>query len=136
MHLGVLCVWYTQLANNCKKLEHVDLSGCREHLKDPNIATLTKGCRRLRTLDLSDSYSLTDSAIDSVVVNCDNIQFASLSRCHQITIPAMKQLAGKKGIKGINLFGCYQNVDLALQEFGIAINKEALSSLKFEEDMD
>jgi len=122
----------SSLAANCRKLEHIDLSGCREHLKDEDVATLIEGCRRLVTIDLSDSYILSDGAIDAIVANLDHAKYVSLSRCHQVTIPAMKRLAGKPGIKGINLFGCYQNVDVALKEFGIAINDQALCSLDFE----
>jgi len=122
----------SSLAANCRKLEHIDLSGCREHLKDSDVATLIDGCRQLVTIDLSDSYILSDNAIVAIITKLDHAKYVSLSRCHQVTIPAMKRLAGKPGIKGINLFGCYQNVDVALQEFGIAINDQALCSLNFE----
>lgn len=122
------------LATHAQNLIHLDLSGCREFMKDAHTEVLLQSCTKLKTIDLSDSYELTDSTVESIIRYLPFVENVSLSRCHRVTVPAMQNLAQKPGIKQINLFGCYQNVDLQLKELrpDLQVNAGVLSSIDFE----
>jgi hypothetical protein len=121
------------LATNCRGLEHLDVSGCREYITDGLVNQLVAGCTLLKTLDLSDSYVLTDESVNSMIEHLVQIESIALSRCHRINVPAMQNLARKPGLKAINLFGCYQEIDHQMKESAkhIAVNNMKLCALKF-----
>jgi hypothetical protein len=111
------------LAKNCPNLEHLDLSGfgrwfesCHpdrdyDIVSDESVEFLCSSCTKLKTLDLSDAYKLTDSAVFSIMQHLDQIEHISLSRCTRISAKAVERLAKKSGVKEINIFGLNMAVD-------------------------
>ena len=122
------------VSTNCTGLEHLDVSGCREYINDALVDRLVAGCTRLKTIDLSDSYVLTDESVNSILEHLPQIEHIAFSRCHRINVPAMKSLARKPGLKAINLFGCYQEIDQQLKECAkhISVNNMKLCALRFD----
>jgi F-box and leucine-rich repeat protein 1 (S-phase kinase-associated protein 2) len=121
------------VARHCQALEELDISGNREFLTDAHVETLTSSCRKLKVLDLSDSYILTDAAVKSILLYLDDLEQIALSRCHRINIPSFRQLAMREKVKALQLFGCYQNLEEELKESKTPceINNMALCQLEF-----
>lgn len=95
------------IAEHCKNLERLDLSGCCSEMTDDRVRDITVGTPKLQILDLSDCYHLTNDSIDHICDNLPQISSVSFSRCHLITVAAMWRLAKLSTLKNINLLGCY-----------------------------
>ena len=143
--LGVI----QSLAKNCGKLEHLDLSGfgrwfesCHpdsEHdiVSDESVEFLCSHCTKLKTLDLSDAYKLTDGAVVAIIEHLDQIEHVSLSRCTRISADAVERLARKPGMREINIFGL--NIDIATlgENFKtVAFNARFMSKLDCKDYID
>ena len=77
------------IAEHCKNLERLDLSGCCSEMTDDRVRDITVGTPKLQILDLSDCYHLTNDSIDHICDNLPEISSVSFSRCHLITVAAM-----------------------------------------------
>lgn len=95
------------VAKHCSKLKHLDLSGCSAEVTDSLVEAIVKGAPNLLTLDLSDCYSLTNTSISHICEHLKSLTTVSFSRCHQITVNSMLQLARLQTLKCVNLMGCY-----------------------------
>lgn len=69
-------------------------------------------CLRLSHCDdvFSDCYELNDQAILAMASFGHNLQSIAMSRCHNVTIAAVKELAKLPKLRSINVFGCYTDV--------------------------
>ncbi|CRL02788.1 CLUMA_CG015763, isoform A [Clunio marinus] len=61
----------------------LNISGCRKSLLDSHIQTLTRRCRNLVELDISDCTLLTSNCIENLM-SLDKLEYISLSRCYNI----------------------------------------------------
>lgn len=139
-HLEMLGVGWTQLGGKGVSAIHrygtclreLDISGCREDLDDAALKQIVLRCSKLEALDVSDCYKLSDTSINHITEFCKHLHQISLSRCHSITVAAMRVLAGKETLKAINLFGCYAVVFPHIREVcsHLEINKSPLSSIE------
>jgi hypothetical protein len=53
---------------------------------------------------------LNDQAILAMASFGHNLQSIAMSRCHNVTIAAVKELAKLPKLRSINVFGCYTDV--------------------------
>ena len=122
------------IARNCGQLEHLDFSGCREYVNDGHVEILVAGCTNLKTLDLSDSYTLTNKAANSIMKHLEQLEYLALSRCHRIEIGLIKELAVMEGLRCIQLYGCYPQIDEQLKEAKkhCSFNNNKLCQLRFD----
>mmetsp|Transcript_37702 Transcript_37702/g.98759 ORF Transcript_37702/g.98759 Transcript_37702/m.98759 type:complete len:427 (-) Transcript_37702:290-1570(-) len=116
--LRVLSVGWTKgtlgcgpfIAEHCSNLEHLDLSGMSFEITDTLVKRITAKSPRLRSLDLSDCYNLTNLAIDHVCDQLECIEYVAMSRCHRITSDPMWRLAKIPTLKSLKLIGCYPEI--------------------------
>lgn len=78
------------IAQHAPNIMHLDLSGAQEVITDADVHDLCVGCPKLRWLDLSDCYDLSDASIGHVLCHGHHLESIFLSRCHHITVGGMK----------------------------------------------
>ena len=80
------------LANDCHKLQNLDLSCC-SNISDTGVITLAQKCSALKKLDLN-STGVTDAGVSAVAKNCTNIEDLDLSDTdNRITDVALRAIA-------------------------------------------
>lgn len=67
-------------------------------------------CQALHVVDLSDCFNITDVGVEFMSKYGLGLQKVSLSRCHNVTVDALRTLASLSSLKAIDLFGCYAEV--------------------------
>ena len=119
------------IAEHCKRLEQLDISGCRELILDEQVLLLAKGCPQLVTLNLSDNYKLTNASVDAIVQHLHRISNVGLSRDHRITVEAMRSLATKPTLQSLQVFGCFPQIFPVLKSEcpHLKINSEMLGQI-------
>jgi hypothetical protein len=62
----------------------------------------------LQALDISDCYVVTNEGVISL--RSLPLQTIGLSRCHLVTVAAMRELAELPTLVTMNIFGCFHDV--------------------------
>lgn len=91
------------LGSSLSFLFSLPLSICFSGLK-----LLASRARHLCALDISDCSGVTNAGVE--VLACLPLERIALSRCHLVTVAAMRKMAALPTLKAINIFGCYSIV--------------------------
>uniref|UniRef100_A0A914UHK4 F-box domain-containing protein n=1 Tax=Plectus sambesii TaxID=2011161 RepID=A0A914UHK4_9BILA len=86
-------------------VRRLNISGVRERdqLRNEDIATLIKTCSNLIELDISDSPTVTSTALDALIVKLPTLRTLCVSRCYGIE-PVSYTTCGRLAV--LNIFGC------------------------------
>ena len=69
---------------------------------------MAETAKRLQKLDISDCYVVTNDSVAKLVTL--PLRMLGLSRCHLVTVAAMRDLAQMPTLQVMNIFGCFMNV--------------------------
>eukprot|EP00111_Clytia_hemisphaerica_P022499 TCONS_00066167-protein len=94
------------IAVHLPKLECIDVCGCGK-ISDRGVLSLVKGCRQMKSLDLS-STKVTHKSVTGVGnYNRYTIQSLKLSFCHSITDQCLRTVVERsKRLQTLHLYGC------------------------------
>lgn len=96
---------------------------------DETIATLTKECKGLQSLDISQCCKLTEASAISIAQNCDKLKVLKAAYCAAaINDAGLKKIAAAcKGINTLDISYCKAVTDEGLEAF--AQNKTSFIGL-------
>ncbi|XP_068675768.1 S-phase kinase-associated protein 2-like [Montipora foliosa] len=120
-----------QAVKNMPNLQRLNLSGCRETLRDDCVKQLVKSCPLLTHLDLSDAFSLTAKALEDIL-KLEKLVHLSLSRCYSIPPAAFSSCSQRKSLKSLEIYGFLnsEGIEVLNKELPhIAVNKSLYSSV-------
>jgi len=112
-------------------LQRINLSGCRETLKDEHVLSLCKRCPNLVELDISDAGIITSETVTYIHEYLTKLEYLAMARCYHVQIPAFLKFQ-KSELLYLDVFGMLN--DSMLQTLraklpNIEINKFYFSSV-------
>ena len=114
-------------SESCKKLESVDLVGCK-NVTDESIIRLCKSCKKLKRLNLA-GCSITNESVVAIAIDCTNLEYLNLRSCRNITGKAVIEiLSNNPKINFLGLSRCGLSNDSIVEI--IRHSKRDLSALK------
>ncbi|XP_028403724.1 S-phase kinase-associated protein 2-like [Dendronephthya gigantea] len=119
------------VAKNFPMLVKLNLSGCRETLRDEAVSDLLTTCHNLICLDLSDCIDISERSVKSIVKH-GKIKHLALSRCYGITPKSLESLSLLKSLCSLQVYGFLTNPGLSVLKKvlkGIDINKNMFSTI-------
>ncbi|KAK6857794.1 hypothetical protein PG995_005493 [Apiospora arundinis] len=94
------------IADNCRKLQGLNVSGCK-NISNESMIALAENCRYIKRLKLNDCDQLNDSAILAFANNCPNILEIDLHACSNIgNEPVTALLAKGQSLRELRLASC------------------------------
>ncbi|KAL5285042.1 SKP2 family protein [Megaselia abdita] len=112
-------------------LLRLNMAGCRKTMFDSHLLTLSKRCKQLLELDLSDCTGLTAEAM-KIVFSFQSLGYLSLSRCYGISATSYMDLNKLPSLQYLDVFGILSDNALRVLEHSfpnIGINKFIHSSV-------
>jgi hypothetical protein len=108
------------LGEHCKKLQRVNLSGCR-FLTDGALQWLATGCgASLQHVSLRDNALLTDASARFLGTNCPQLVSIALDNVANVSDVGLRMIAaGCSNLRALNVRGLYLVSDGAARDFGI-----------------
>ncbi|KAK8124040.1 SCF E3 ubiquitin ligase complex F-box protein grrA [Apiospora kogelbergensis] len=94
------------IADNCRKLQGLNVSGCK-NISNESMIALAESCKYIKRLKLNDCDQLNDSAILAFANNCPNILEIDLHACSNIgNQPVTALLAKGQSLRELRLASC------------------------------
>ncbi|KAK7912269.1 F-box domain-containing protein [Apiospora marii] len=94
------------IAENCRKLQGLNVSGCK-NISNESMIALAESCKYIKRLKLNDCDQLNDSAILAFANNCPNILEIDLHACSNIgNEPVTALLAKGQSLRELRLASC------------------------------
>lgn len=111
-----------------RTLKRLNISGCRDSLRDIHIESLVNCYPNLVELDLSDALEITELGIQLIVRHLRQLMSLSLSRCYNVNVRCFQDIANMPRIRSLNIFGI-------LQPHSVDDLSEILSSIELNQHM-
>lgn len=108
------------LGEHCKKLQRIDLAGCR-FLTDGALQWLATGCgASLQHVSLRDNAMLTDASARFLGANCPQLLSVALDNVSNVSDVGLRMIAaGCPNLRALSVRGLYLVSDGAARNFGI-----------------
>ncbi|XP_024520761.1 F-box protein SKP2A [Selaginella moellendorffii] len=103
------------LANGCKLLQKLDLSGCIG-ITEAGLVQLAESCRQLKHLNLCGCDNAgSDNALKALAQNCVGLQILNAGWCDRITDEGISAMAiWCPDLRGVDLCGCHLISDVSV----------------------
>lgn len=110
--------------NVTPRLLQLNISGCRQSMRNQSVLTLVERCPDLIELDLSDSSSLTALSV-GYICQLQRLEYLSLSRCYNINVNSYFSLTNLKTLIYLDIFGLMN--EQATQMLQNSLNKVGIN---------
>lgn len=93
------------VARHCYKLRYLNARGC-EALSDTATVALTRGCPRLRALDIG-KCDVGDVTLEALSTGCPNLKKLSICGCDRVTDTGLESIAYYiRGLRQLSMNEC------------------------------
>ncbi|XP_062594412.1 F-box/LRR-repeat protein 15-like [Saccostrea cucullata] len=120
MTVGALSI----MTRNNSSLQDLVLRNSKDWLTDPVLMPVLKQNPKLQRLDISNCSFVTNSSLQVLGVNCQNVRVVSLSECHWVSVDGLTVLAMQcVNLESLDLTGCWGVNDEAITLLAVRCKK-------------
>ena len=113
------------LSKGCRHLQSLDLTDCRQ-ITNWGVEKLSQTCEVLEELNLEECFKLTDNGIKCISTHCVKLGILSIAGCHDLTDNTLKYLEQNRNLRTLDIRSCAKITLAGVSQLLKAVKLKAL----------